>query len=169
MSSGNNVGPIRDMCRRCITIWLDPRCENPATRKFRRPDLLAWVWDRRSELVSAALTIIRAWITAGRPRKEVNPVASYAVWSDLCRQPLLWLGQPDPATRLFEQLVDDPDVEILGRMLTAWGGLFGGAETKVRVAVTEALSCATDAQSDLLDALRDIADDRGQINRHKVS
>ena len=32
LSSGNNVGPVLDMTRRCITIHLDPACEVPASR-----------------------------------------------------------------------------------------------------------------------------------------
>ena len=34
LSSGNNVGPVQDMTRRCITIRLDPGCEMPAARSF---------------------------------------------------------------------------------------------------------------------------------------
>ncbi len=37
LSSGNNVGPVQDMTRRCITIHLDPGCEVPAARSFERP------------------------------------------------------------------------------------------------------------------------------------
>ena len=30
-------------------------------------------------------------------------------WSDYCRYPLMWLGHPDPATALLEQVRHDPD------------------------------------------------------------
>lgn len=40
LSSGNNVGPVQDMTRRCITIHLDPGCEVPAARSFKRPELV---------------------------------------------------------------------------------------------------------------------------------
>lgn len=40
LSSGNNVGPVQDMTRRCITIHLDPGCEVPAARSFKRPYLV---------------------------------------------------------------------------------------------------------------------------------
>jgi hypothetical protein len=40
LSSGNNVGPIKDMCRRVLTINIDPMCATPATRHFKRPNLL---------------------------------------------------------------------------------------------------------------------------------
>ena len=38
LSSGNNVGPVQDMTRRCITIHLSPNCEVPAARPFERPE-----------------------------------------------------------------------------------------------------------------------------------
>jgi hypothetical protein len=31
------------------------------------PDLLGWARERRSELLSACLTIVRGWIEAGKP------------------------------------------------------------------------------------------------------
>lgn len=61
LSSGNNVGPVQDMTRRCLTIRLSPQCEVPAALSFTRPDLVRDVLRERGRYVSAALTIIRAW------------------------------------------------------------------------------------------------------------
>lgn len=101
LSSGNNVSPIKDMSRRCITINLDPKVETPAARTFSRPNLLPEVLKNREVYVSAALTIIMAWIAAGKPMQECKTIANYNDWSTLCRQPLLWLGCPDPTKSLF--------------------------------------------------------------------
>jgi hypothetical protein len=68
LSSGNNVGPVQDMTRRCITINLDPSCEEPAARTFNRPELVRDVLRERGRYVSAALTLVRAWVIAGRPK-----------------------------------------------------------------------------------------------------
>lgn len=57
LSSGNNVGPVQDMTRRCISICLDPGCEIPAGRSFKRPDLVQELLRERSCYVSAALTL----------------------------------------------------------------------------------------------------------------
>ena len=35
LGSGNNVGPIRDLLRRVLTIHLDPRCSTPATIAYK--------------------------------------------------------------------------------------------------------------------------------------
>ena len=116
LSSGNNVGPIKDMSRRCVTITLDPQCETPATRNFNG-DPLAEVQANRARYVSLALTIVRAWIAAGAARQRCKPLTSYGRWSDWVRQPLLWLGLPDPATAVFDAMATDPDRETLGRLL----------------------------------------------------
>ena len=119
LSSGNNVSPVQDMTRRCMTICLDPSCETPAARTFKRPELVREVLRERGRYVSAALTIVQAWIGAGRPKTACKSLAGYGDWSELCRQPLLWLGCSDPAVSVFEAMADDPDRETLGRLLKA--------------------------------------------------
>lgn len=162
--SGNNVGPVRDMARRVVTINLDPRCENPVTREFKRPHLEVEVRRDRARYVSAALTIIRAWIVAGSPHTPAKPVASYGKWADWCRQPLLWLGRPDPVARLFEQLAHDPDAELLHRMLTGWHTAHGNTPMLIR----DVVRIVEGTDSDFAEALRDVADERGQINRRRL-
>lgn len=163
LSSGNNVGPVHDMVRRCITINLDPACEMPASRTYKNPDVLSDLYREREKYVSAALTIIRAWIVAGQPKYECRPVASYNDWSDLCRQPLLWLGLPDPAESMFTAMSDDPDRNMLGRLLQAWWENFGSTPRMVRDAVNKVqMSC----NGELYEALKDIAQDKNGINRN---
>ena len=97
LSSGNNVGPVKDMTRRCITIHLDPGCEVPAARSFERPELVREVLRERGRYVAAALTIVRAWVVAGRPKFECKSLAGYGDWSDLCQAAIAmaWIGRPD--------------------------------------------------------------------------
>jgi len=167
LSSGNNVGPVQDMSRRCITIHLDPGCEVPAARSFTRPDLVRDVLRQRGLYVSAALTIVRAWIVAGRPKTACKSLAGFSDWSDLCRQPLLWLGLADPTESVFLAMAEDPDRETLGRILTAWQSVFGKTAAMVRDAVKQA-SAFGDEHVELREVLRDIADERGEINRRKL-
>jgi len=167
LSSGNNVGPVQDMARRCITIHLSPECEIPAARSFKRPDLVADVLRERGRYVSAALTIVRAWIVAGRPKKECKSMAGYGDWSDLCRQPLLWLGMNDPTESVFKAIAEDPDRETLDRLLTAWQSVFGKTAAMVRNAVEQAAGFQND-NAELREVLHDIAGERGEINRRKL-
>jgi len=165
--SGNNVGPIQDMTRRCLTIRLDPGCETPAARNFMRPDLVRDVLSERGLYVSAALTIVRAWITANRPKTTCKSLAGYADWSELCRQPLLWLGCADPAVSVFEAMSDDPDRGTLDRLLTSWQRVFGKTPAMVRDAVKQA-SVFKEEHQELGEILREIAGERGEINRRKL-
>jgi len=167
LSSGNNVSPVQDMTRRCLTINLNPGCETPASRDFRRPELVRELLRERGRYVSAALTIVRAWFVAGRPKTSCKALAGYDDWSDLCRQPILWLGHPDPAVSVFEAMAEDPDREILGRFLRAWQAVFGRAPSMVRDAVKQAASSQGESQ-ELGEVLRDIAEERGVINRRKL-
>ena len=165
LSSGNNVGPVRDMARRCITINLDPVCEIPAARTFKNPDLLGMLYQQRREYVSYALTIIRAWIVAGRPKTECRTVASYGAWSDFCRQPLLWLGLPDPVQSLFNTIMDDPDRELLGRILKLWWDSCGNTPTKIASFALD----AGEREFDGDDILKEIAGDKyGTINNTRL-
>jgi hypothetical protein len=167
LSNGNNVGPVQDMTRRCISIHLDPGCETPAARRFKRPDLVQEVLRERGRYVSAALTIVRAWIVAGRPKTACRPLAGYGDWSDLCRQPLLWLNCADPSLSIFEAMSEDPDRETLGRLLMAWQSVFGRMPAMVRDAVKQTQG-PLDEQIELREVLHDIADERGEINRRKL-
>lgn len=171
LSSGNNMDAIRDMARRCITIALDPQVETPATRQFTG-DPLGTVRAAREHYVSLALTIIRAWVVAGSPMSPCKPLASYGTWSNWVRQPLLWLGMADPAQRVFEQLAQDPDRETLGRLLHAWRSTFGNTPAMIREAVNRAETYAfgpvSNVQAELKEVMREIAEDRGEINRRRL-
>lgn len=166
ISSGNNVDAVRDMSRRCITVNLDPQCETPATRQFAA-DPLTHVRANRPRYVSLALTIIRAWTSAGKPMTNCKPLASYAQWSDWVRQPLLWLGMPDPATSVFEQLAQDPDRETLGRLLHAWRKAFADSPTMIRDVIDKSNATFT-GDFELIEVLREIAEERGEINRRRL-
>lgn len=167
LSSGNNVGPLQDMTRRCITIRLDPCMETPTARTFTRPDLVRDLLRERGRYVSAALTLVRAWIVAGKPQTTCRSLASYGEWSDLCRQPLLWLGCADPTASVFEAMAEDPDRELLARLLVAWHAVFGKTPTMVRDVVRKAHLLPSE-RAELREVLHDIADEKGEINNRKL-
>jgi hypothetical protein len=165
LGSGNNVGPIRDLLRRVLTIHIDPRCATPATMRYIGSPV-ELVRQRRGVYVSAVLTIIQAWRRAGSPRAGAENIVTYdGAWSDYCRYPLMWLGYPDPATALLEQVRHDPDGDALSGLMTEWHAAFGSTPTTVRKAV----EMATRNQPNLLDAMREFpVEERGEINRSKL-
>jgi len=165
LGSGNNVGPIRDLLRRVLTIHVDPRCATPATISYKNAPVET-VRQHRSKYVTAVLTIIMAWRRAGSPREAVDNIVTYdGAWSDYCRHPLTWLGLSDPATALLEQIRHDPDGDALLCLMTEWHDVFGSSPTTVRKAVDRAIF----DHPNLLDAMREFpVEERGEINRSKL-
>ena len=79
--TANNPAMSSEIARRCIRIRLDPMVERPWLREgFRHKDLRAWVRAHRSELVWASLTLIRAWIAAGKPLGD-HTLGSFERWA----------------------------------------------------------------------------------------
>jgi hypothetical protein len=73
LGSGNNVGPVRDLLRRVLTIHIDPRCATPATMTYKN-NPVDKVRKQRGRYVAAVLTIILAWRKAGLPRTDVESI-----------------------------------------------------------------------------------------------
>ena len=167
LGSGNNVGPIRDLSRRVLTIHLDTRSSTPATIQYKGSPI-DQVKANRESYITAVLTIILAWQAAGKPKATVENIVSYSGdWSNYCRHPLIWLGLPDPATNLLNQLKNDPDAEKLSNLMTEWYREFGSIAVTVRKVVDLAVNCS-DADA-LNDALAEFPImDRGVFNRGKL-
>jgi hypothetical protein len=137
--------------------------ETPATRTFKRPELHREIQKNRPLYVASGLTIILAFIEAGKPMTTCKALAGFGNWSDLCRQSLLWLGLADPATSIFEAMAEDPDRELLDRLLVAWLRHFPTTAAMVR-----SLMIRVPNDKDLEEVLRDIAEERGEINRRRL-
>ena len=167
LSSGNNVGPVRDMTRRTLTIFLDPNMEMPASREFKS-DPVQRVRAARPKYLTAALTIVRGGITNPEVSGiKTKPIASFDAWTQLVRKPLIWLGEPDPATRIFDQQLEDPDRELAGRLLAAWRSVFGLIPTMVREAVKR-VEFKGKNESELEEVFLEIAGSGQDINRQKL-
>lgn len=163
MGTGNNVEPAADMRRRVLSLYIAPPTGSPATLTYNGNPVEV-VRRNRGQYVSAALTIIRAFNAAGSPRAAVPSIATYGDWSDLCRQPLLWLGLPDPATSLIEQVSHDPDLQLLGTLIEELQQCFADRAVTVRQIRDRAVN-----SDSLRYALEDLPImERGAINAHRL-
>ena len=154
LSSGNNVGPVEDMTRRVLTICLNPAEINPAEREFRHPNLIEDLRAKRAHFVSCALTVISAWMLAGRSRPDrMKTLNSFMQWGEWCRLPLLWLGRSDPATRLFELMANDPEREQTARIFEVLSRIFKSDAFSVKDVATKARYSGFD--DDIFDAFED--------------
>lgn len=162
MGTGNNIKPQRDMARRVVTIYLSPRVETITSLRYEGQPLKA-VERERERYVTYALTIIAAYVAAGSPVVDVPSIASFDDWSTLCRQSLIWLGQPDPARSLIEQVNDDPDMQVFGDLLVSWYDRFGDRPTMVRTVLDR-----SNDDAELRNALMELpVSERGIVNPSK--
>ena len=81
VGTGNNITLGGDLPRRCYRIRLNAQCSEPwRNRQFRHPDLRGWVRTSRGRLLSACLTLARAWFIAGCPPPASPIVGSFEEW-----------------------------------------------------------------------------------------
>jgi hypothetical protein len=67
--------------------------------------------------VVAALTILRAFEVANRPKQGLAPFGSFEHWGDQIRDPLVWLSLPDPCQTREHMVVNDPVRESIQHVL----------------------------------------------------
>ena len=115
--NGINLEIHGDLVRRVVPIRLVSELEQPETRRFRRPNLLTEVGRDRAKLVSAALTVIRAYLAAGWPGLASLPsLVGYDRWSETVRGPICWLGHPDPILGMEATTAADPQREAVATL-----------------------------------------------------
>ncbi len=164
LCSGNNIVLSGDTYRRVLLCRIDPKSETPYKREFQS-NPLEHVKIHRLQMVCDALTVVRAWITAGSPRSAPGNMASFEDWDRLVRQPLMWLtpfiqGSPlryvDPLAGVERTAAANPENTLLGALLNAWVSEFGSKP----VTVKEALQ-AGQKNHVLRDAMDDVVNARG--------
>ncbi len=118
-ATGNNVQLHADTARRVSHVRMESAEEKPELRTgFRYPDLRAHVLANRGRLLSAALTVLRGWVGAGRPRHGLPPWGSFEGWSGVVREAVVFAGLPDPgAARAALQSTADRDAAAMAAVL----------------------------------------------------
>ncbi len=162
--TGNNLSFKKTLGRRMIPIYLDAGIEHPEDRSgFAIEDVISYVVHYRPTLVAAALTILRAFAFAGRPRHGHAPMGSFEAWDDWIRGACCWLGLADPAQ------TDDPLVgrgklrAHLDEDLEALGGLLHALSTVYSDTLFTAAEVVSRAESDV--TLHHALDEAGAVNK----
>ncbi|MGH3774699.1 MAG: hypothetical protein ACRDRR_03020 [Pseudonocardiaceae bacterium] len=92
--TGNNLCLGGDLPRRTLWVTIDPRVPNPHLRTdFAIPNLETWAAAHRGELIAALLTLVRAWVVAGRPTRR-RAGDGYGRWIEAVEGILTVAGVP---------------------------------------------------------------------------
>jgi hypothetical protein len=126
--SGNNLQLSHDMRRRTLVGRLIAPIERPEERTgFAIENLIGWTRANRPALVLAGLTLLRAFVVAGRPRQSAA-LGGYESWSELVADALQWVSGAD-VRQLRHSAGSDASESMVGQMfrciaaLTAQGAL----------------------------------------------
>ena len=176
--TGNNLCPAGDLPRRLVPVRIDPGTDAPFSREFDL-DPLAHVLEYRMELVAAALTLMRGWLSSGAPR-AAGRMASFDAWDDVVRQTVTWIGTEvaaghygDPLELVVRAQGNDPEQESLFGLLEALSDVFRdlwftAKDVRERAQRGRDGYNATADESALAEAIVDIIGDRAVASTKSV-
>ena len=118
--TGNNLALCGDVPRRIVPCRLESTMERPEERAdFTIKDLKGHVLEHRSELVVAALTILKAFIQAGKPDQNLTPM-DFPAWTSIVRNAVKWATRNDPAIGRKDLRASDPDRQNCIALIEGW-------------------------------------------------
>ena len=133
-ATGNNPAFSHDILRRIAPIELLSEEENPEDRKnFKHgPEykLLDYANRNRPELVNAALTILKGFHAAGRPKSKQDSWGSFNAFSDLIPAAIEWIGLENPlkARKRLKGQMPDSKNDSLNTTMAALIEIFNRAK-----------------------------------------
>ena len=129
-ASGNNTALCSDVARRIVQNRLECPHEHPEERTgFQIPELLGHAAKHRGALVIAVLTILRAYILAGKPRQDLTPM-DFVAWSGLIRNAVYWATGIDPCADHHALADSNPERGQSAALVEAWRELQVGSGRK---------------------------------------
>lgn len=117
-ATGNKLKAAGDMSGSRVLIAKIVPEQVLSARTFKHPDLAAYVMAKRPKLVWAALTILRAYVVAGKP--ERSPHFRLTEWRKLVADALIWLGEVDPCRSVARVQDADPVRETQRAVMREW-------------------------------------------------
>lgn len=130
--TGNNLSFLGDMIRRIIVGRLEPQTEHPEQidpEAFRIPMIEQFVRENRAKIVSALLTIPRAFVLDGMPDQKLrmgsfDRASGGLGWVELVGGSIAWCGGGDITKFSGKENVEEPEEWSHVRTLLAnWANL----------------------------------------------
>ena len=167
--TGNNFTPAGDMARRVFICRIDPKTEMPCARQFDDNPLEICKYNRQ-QMIGAALTLIRYYLSSGSGR--CGDTGSFSEWDRFVRQTIIYLGRTiaeercvDIMKSIEQNSQQDPEAELLATLFAAWLELYENDwKTAKEIANPE---CSerweyNDCQNAFLESLRELT--RGPVS-----
>lgn len=128
LGNGNNVQMSSEMAKRTCLITIDSGLAEPERRDdFKHADIEQWARENRGELIWAVLTIIQAWIVAGKPKDMGLRFGGFDDWYRTMHGIMKVIGVDGfmgNREDLTSEGTDSEKGEIV-RFLTAWQRRYG--------------------------------------------
>jgi hypothetical protein len=163
VTTANNTEIHGDTERRVLIARTEPTVSNPEERDgFQHPDLLGWVKAERTRLVVQGLTLLRAYVLAGKPGVGLRPWGSFEAWTRLVAGALVWAGGENVLdARPTMRSEGDPEVAAIRVVMAQWDRLdFSGRGMTVQGLVSLVMGSDDPTWSDVREALEALAPDR---------
>lgn len=162
-ATGNNLRVTGDIPRRSYSIRLDANAERPWERTtFKIKGLIRYALANRGDLLSAALTVIRAWYTNGKPSATVPMLGGFEEWASTVGSVLAFAGIDGFLGNLDRtQLTQDEDGQQWTAFFDAWWEEFESRSVTVDDLCQQILAHAGVQERALPDALV-VQRDRGE-------
>ena len=168
--TGNNLTLQGEMPRRILVCRIDPRTDKPFARSF---DLDPYVYCRtnRLNMITAALTLIRAFLTHGCETKITGRLASFEDWDSWVRRAVIFANELKPG--MFGDVMDviqanqsaDPDQEALSSLLASWEEEFGTKAVSVSELLSGASATYAGSKTKMFEALEELTN----IKRYQLT
>lgn len=136
--TGNNLPVVDEQVRRTLLCSMDVGVERPEQREFGDNDPIKAVLADRGRYIADILIIALAYLAHGTKTADIRPFGSYPGWSKLVREPLIWLGRPDPVASQIASRASDPETGRLRAVVGAWDDAFGSLPTTLAEATRTA-------------------------------
>jgi hypothetical protein len=150
IGTGNNPHFRKQILRRIARIRLVTLVEDPSERTgWRHPDLLDWIAEHRTEFVEHILTIVIAWLNAGKPLFSGKPLNSYESWSKVMGGILEFVDMPgflENLKDMAESLDDEGD--MAREFIKEWWREYEGSAKTPTDVVSDFSACDATAHWD---------------------
>lgn len=136
MVTGNNLALSDELTRRSYLIRQDVGAARPWLRKqrgeWKHDNIDKWVADHRTEILSALLTMVRAWFVAGCLTSNTRSIGSFEEWCEKIGGVLTYAGIDDFLGNMDDmyERMDEDAADWNGFLLYLQGSFPKGFSTK---------------------------------------